>query len=121
MIKLKTLAKLKNMIREEVKRTLSESTISGQLEMIGPDVSELLDAINTLNGSHLSGQPFKFKDSVKLKPLDKTGHTINRNKFSIEVIPTVKSKSAPDENTYLRDANSFLKSRGFECKLFKTN
>ncbi len=88
------------------------------LELIGPDVDELIDAINKLNGAQLSGKAFKYRDNVKLKPLDKTGHTISKDKFSIEVMPQ-EIKSAPDTSTYIKAANLFLEDNDYECRIYK--
>jgi hypothetical protein len=99
---------------------VNESVTGDDLEMIGTDVNELLDAINRLNGAQLSGKAFKHRDHIKLKPVDKTGHRISGNKYSIEVIPEKIKSPSPDTNTYLRDANSFLEEVGLECKLYKT-
>jgi len=112
--------KLRKLIREQVKQILNESVTDVNLEMIGPDVNELLDAINRLNGAQISGPVFKFRDNVKLNPIDKTGHTIGKNKFSIEVIPVAKNQPVPNENIYMREANLFLQKNGFQCQLYKT-
>lgn len=98
-----------------------QKTGASNLEMIGPKVDELLDAINKLNGAQLSGEVFKFRDNVKLEPVDKSGHVISSNKFSIEVIPAKGFKNPmPDENVYMREANEFLEENGFKCKIYKT-
>lgn len=105
-----------------MKQFLNEQkTGASNLEMIGPGVDELLDAINRLNGAQLSGEVFKFRDNVKLEPVDKSGHVISNNKFSIEVIPAKGFKNPiPDENAYMREANKFLEENGFKCKIYKT-
>jgi hypothetical protein len=100
---------------------INESVIKDNLEMVGPDVNELLDAINKLNGAQLSGKSFKHRDNVRLNPVDKTGHVVSNKKYSIEVIPEKIKGSTPDTNTYLRDANSFLEEIGLDCKLYKVN
>ena len=98
-----------------------KETGTDNLEIIGPSVEELFDAINKLNGAQLSGEVFKFRDNVKLKPVDKTGHVRSSNEFSIEVIPTKGFKgSMPDENDYIRETNKFLEKIGFKCKIYKT-
>lgn len=91
------------------------------LELIGPDVDELLDAVNKLNGAQMSGKSFDYRDHIKLKPIDKSGHVIARNKYSLEVIPEKFRKTPPDMNTYVRAANSFLEEIGLECKLYQTS
>ena len=88
--------------------------------MIGPSIDELLDAINRLNGTQISGKAFKYRDNVKLNPINKTGHVISNDKFSIEVIPESVKSPIPNTATYLREANSFLESLEFNCKLYKT-
>ena len=113
--------KLKTLIREMVNQKINESVDQDNLEMIGSDVSELLDAINRLNGTQMSGKAFRYRDSVKLKPLNKTGHTISKNKFSIEVIPNKLKNVVPSTNEYLRAANLFLEENDFDCKLYKSN
>ena len=99
---------------------VNESKDKDYLEMIGPDVNEILDAINKLNGTQLSGKAFKHRDSVRLNPIDKTGHRISNKKYSIEVIPEKIKSSMPDTNVYLKDANSFLEKIGLDCKLYKS-
>jgi len=100
--------------------TICENVTSDNLEMIGPNVDELLDAINRLNGTQMSGKAFMYRDNVKLNPIDKTGHIISNDKFSIEVIPEGVNLSQPNTATYLREVNLFLKSLKFNCKLHKT-
>jgi hypothetical protein len=88
-------------------------------EMIGSNINEMLDAINRLNGAQMSGNAFKHRDFIKLNPVDNTGHIINKNKFSVEVIPTQLKSNNIDTNTYLKDANAFLEKNGIDCKLYK--
>lgn len=117
------------MIPQKVKITIptyrdflyEQKTDIANLEMIGPAVDELLDAINMLNGTQVSGRAFKFRDNVRLEPVNKSGHIVSSNKFSIEVIPTKGFRgSMPDENVYIREANEFLEENGFKCKIYKT-
>lgn len=107
---------------EKFIESISEQKIGvDNLEIIGPKVDEILDAINKLNGAQLSGSAFKFRDNVNLQPVDKSGHVVSGNRYSIEVIPTKGFKSPmPDENLYIRDANEFLEDNGFRCKIYKT-
>lgn len=105
---------------KEFEDFLNENVTKDNLEMIGPNVDELLDAINRLNGTQLSGKVFKYRDNVKLNPIDTTGHVISNDKFSIEVIPEGVKPPQPNTVTYLREANLFLESLKFNCRLYKT-
>jgi len=94
------------------------NTITGaQLEMRGPGVEEILDAINRLNGAQLSGPAFEWRDHVHLSPVDRGGHVISRNESRVEIIVGLKSRPAPDLQDYLDSANRFLKRHGFKCIL----
>lgn len=101
--------------------SLNEADVTdSNLEIIGPNVSELLDALDKLNGaqfSELSGNAFVYRDNIRLNPVDKTGHVISNNEFYLETIPQKIKSPSPDTNTYLRAANSFLAENGFDCKM----
>ena len=106
---------LKNLIKEEIKNVLKEQT--SNMELIGPNIDELLDAINFINkGVTKTNKPrphsFGFNT---LKALANDGHSIPGGKFSIGVTTT-----KPVESTYVRAVNELLDDHGFECKLYIT-
>lgn len=98
---------------------INEKEIYSNLELVGPNADDILDAINALNGTQISGKAFKFRDNVKLNPVDKTGHVISANKVSIEVVPTLIKSPMPAENLYIREANQFLVENKYSSKLYK--
>ena len=90
---------------------------SSNIELIGPDVDELLDAINFINkgigkGNQKVQLPF---GNNTLKALDNDGQSMGGGKFSIGVQP----KTA-NESLYVRQVNDFLDDHGFKCKLYIT-
>jgi hypothetical protein len=90
---------------------------SSNIELIGPDIDELLDAINFINkgigkGNQKVQLPF---GNNTLKALDDDGQSIGGGKFSIGVQP----KTA-NESSYVRQVNDFLDDHGFTCKLYVT-
>ena len=90
---------------------------SSNIELIGPDVDELLDAINFINkgigkGNQKVQLPF---GNNTLKALDDDGQSMGGGKFSIGVQP----KTA-NESLYVRQVNDFLDDHGFTCKLYVT-
>lgn len=88
-----------------------------QFELIGPDVDEILDAINFINNDYaelaislsVSWDPF-----IKIIPLEKT--YLNSGECSI----LVKFEPEGDENLHIRHINDFLNKNEFKCKLYKT-
>ena len=106
---------LKNLIKEEIRNVLKEQ--KSNMELIGPNIDELLDAINFINkGVTKTNKPrphsFGFNT---LKALENDGHSIPGGKFSIGV-STIK----PVKSTYVREVNELLDDHGFECKLYIT-
>jgi len=98
--------------------------VGTKLEIIGPNEDELLDATNIL--SDIKSE-FAFK-YYKLAPIDQSGVSISDNKFSMEVeirkgkyheFMGTNINPYPDLPLYIREANTFLKSNGFKCKLYK--
>lgn len=90
---------------------------SSNIELIGPDVDELLDAINFINkgigkGNQKVQLPF---GNNTLKALDNDGQSIEGGKFSIGVQPKTSN-----ESLYVRQVNDFLDDHGFTCKLYIT-
>jgi len=90
---------------------------SSNIELVGPDVDELLDAINFINkgigkGNQKVQLPF---GNNTLKALDDDGQSMGGGKFSIGVQP----KTA-NESSYIRQVNDFLDDHGFTCKLYVT-
>ena len=122
--------KQKQLVKEYAKKLIKEvgpeyKLAGAKLEMIGPNEDELLDACNIL--SDIKSE-FAFK-YYKLSPLDQSGAPISKNKFSIEVeirkgkfqdFMGTSNNPYPDLALYVREANMFLKSNGFKCKLYKT-
>ena len=106
---------LKALIKEEIRNVLKEQ--QSNIELIGPDIDELLDAINFINTGLTKTskpRPHSFgKDT--LKALDSDGHSIGNGKFSIGVKPKVSN-----ESQYIRQVNDLLDDHGFECKLYMT-
>jgi hypothetical protein len=106
-------SELKQIIREEISKVLKEQT--SNIELIGPDIDELLDAINFINTGLTKTskpRPHPFGKNT-LKALDNDGHPIDNGKFSISVEPKVSNK-----NLYIRQVNDLLDDHGFECKLY---
>ena len=128
--KMKLTPKQKQLVKEYAKKLIKEvgpefKLVGIKLEMIGPNENELLDACNILSDIE---SEFAFK-YYKLSPLDQLGAPISKNEFSIEVeirkgiyynIMGNKYYPYPDLALYVREANMFLKSNGFKCKLYKT-
>jgi hypothetical protein len=110
-------SELKQIIREEISKVLKEQT--SNIELIGPDIDELLDAINFINTGLTKTskpRPHPFGKNT-LKALDNDGHSIDSGKFSgkfsISVEPKVSNK-----NLYIEQVNDLLDDHGFECKLY---
>lgn len=105
-------AQLRKIIKEEVSKVLNEQ--QSNVELIGPDVDELLDAINFINTGIKTNrglQPHSIGKNT-LKALDNDGHSIGGGKFSISVQTKV-----PNESLYIRQANDLLDDHGFDCRL----
>jgi hypothetical protein len=105
-------SELKFLIKEEIKNVLKEQ--KSNMELIGPNIDELLDAINFINkGLTRTNKPrphlFGFDT---LKALENDGHPIPGGKFSIGVTTT-----KPVGSTYVREVNELLDDHGFMCKL----
>ena len=110
-------SELKQIIREEISKVLKEQP--SNIELIGPDIDELLDAINFINTGLTKTskpRPHPFGKNT-LKALDNDGHSIDSGKFSgkfsISVEPKVSNK-----NLYIEQVNDLLDDHGFECKLY---
>ena len=75
-----------------------------RLEMIGPGIDQMLDALSLLN----------TQEGGDLTPIDGSGHAISSEMFSIEVrIP----RGGPlPVASYLRRANALL--RGSGCRIY---
>jgi len=103
---------------KEMKRMMELAGVkSSNIELIGPDIDELLDAINFINkgigkGNQKVQLPF---GNNTLKALDDDGQSIGGGKFSIGVQPKTSS-----ESLYIRQVNDFLEDHGFECRLYIT-
>lgn len=127
---MKLTPKQKQLVKEYAKKLIKEvgpefKLVGIKLEMIGPNEDELLDACNILSDIE---SEFAFK-YYKLSPLDQSGAPISKNEYSIEVeirkgkfqdFMGTSNNPYPDLALYVREANTFLKSNGFKCKLYKT-
>lgn len=108
-------SELQQIIKEEISKVLKEQ--QSNIELIGPDIDELLDAINFINTGLTKTnkpRPHSFGKNT-LKVLAKDGHSIGGGKFSIGVKPKVSN-----ESQYIRQVNDLLDDHGFECKLYMT-
>lgn len=110
-------SELQQIIREEISKVLNEP--KSNIELKGPDMDELLDAITFINTGVKTNkglQPHPFGKNT-LKALDSDGHSIRGGKFSIgvEVEPKVSN-----ESQYIKQVNDLLDDHGFECKLYMT-
>jgi hypothetical protein len=110
-------SELKQIIKEEISKVLKEQP--SNIELIGPDIDELLDAIDFINTGLTKTskpRPHPFGKNT-LKALDNDGHSIDSGKFSgkfsISVEPKVSNK-----NLYIEQVNDLLDDHGFECKLY---
>ena len=111
-------SELKQIIKEEIRNVLKEQ--QSNIELIGPDIDELLDAINFINTGLTKTnkpRPHSFGKNT-LKALAKDGHSIGGGKFSIGVKPKISNES--NESEYIRQVNDLLDDHGFECKLYMT-
>jgi hypothetical protein len=108
-------SELQQIIKEEISKVLKEQ--QSNIELIGPDIDELLDAINFINTGLTKTnkpRPHSFGKNT-LKALDSDGHSIGSGKFSTGVKPKVSN-----ESQYIRQVNDLLDDHGFECKLYMT-
>jgi hypothetical protein len=109
---------LRQIIKEEISKVLKEQ--QSNIELIGPNIDELLDAINFINTGVKTNkglQPHSFGKNT-LKALDSDGHSIGNKKFSIGVKPKIKPKTSNE--SYIKQVNDLLVDHGFECKLHIT-
>ena len=83
---------------------LSDVSVS-KFELIGPDMDEILDAINFINENY---------KGVKLKPMDWS--LLVSDNYSI----FVKFEPEGDENKHMRFMNDLLSENEFKCELYKT-
>lgn len=74
-------------------------------ELIGPDMDEILDAINFINKNY---------KNAKLKPMDWS--LLVSDNYSI----FVKFEPEGDENKHIKFINDLLSENNFNCKLYKT-
>ena len=106
---------LQQIIREEISKILNKQ--KSNIELIGPDIDELLDAITFINTGVKTNkglQPHSFGKNT-LKALDNDSYSIVGGKFSIGVQPKTS-----EESSYIRQVNDLLDDHGFECKLYMT-
>lgn len=90
----------------EFNENLNISDVSdSKFELIGPDMDEILDAINFINENY---------KGVKLKPMDWS--LLVSDNYSI----FVKFEPEGDENKHMRFMNDLLSENDFKCKLYKT-
>jgi len=112
-------SELKQIIKEEISKVLKEQ--QSNIELIGPYIDELLDAINFINTGLTKTskpRPHPFGKNT-LKALNSDGHSIDSGKFSGKFSINVEPKVA-DENLYIEQVNDLLDDHGFECKLYMT-
>lgn len=108
-------SELRQIIKEEISKVLKEQ--QSNLELIGPNIDELLDAINFINTGLTKTnkpRPHPFGKNT-LKALNSDGHSIGNGKFSIGVEPKISN-----ESLYIKQVNDLLDAHGFECKLYMT-
>jgi len=106
-------SQLKELIKEEIRKVLKEQ--QSNIELIGPNIDELLDAITFINTGVRTNkglQPHSFGKNT-LKALNSDGHSIGNGRFSIGVKPKTSN-----ESLYIRQVNDLLDDHGFECKLY---
>ena len=112
-------SELKQIIKEEISKVLKEQT--SNIELIGPDIDELLDAINFINTGLTKTskpRPHPFGKNT-LKALDNDGHSIDSGKFSGKFSISVEVKpKVPNKNLYIEQVNDLLDDHGFKCKLY---
>jgi hypothetical protein len=108
-------SELRPIIKEEISKVLKEQ--QSNIELIGPNIDELLDAINFINTGLTKTnkpRPHSFGKNT-LKALAKDGHSIGSGKFSIGVKPKISNNLL---NQYIEQVNDLLGDHGFECKLY---
>jgi hypothetical protein len=106
-------SQLQQIIKEEIRIVLNEQ--KSNIELIGPNIDELLDAINFINTGLTKTskpRPHLFGKNT-LKALNSDGHSIGSGKFSIGVEPKTSN-----ESLYITQVNDLLDDHGFECKLY---
>lgn len=90
----------------EATENLNISGVSdSKFELIGPNMDEILDAINFIN---------KNNEKVQLRSLDWS--LLVSDNYSI----FVKIEPEGDENLHIRHINYLLAENNFNCKLYKT-
>ena len=90
----------------EFNENLNLSDVSdSKFQLIGPDMDEILDAINFINKNY---------KGFKLKPMDWS--LLVSDNYSI----FVKFEPEGDENKHMRFMNDLLSENDFKCKLYKT-
>ena len=90
----------------EFNENLNISDVSvSKFELIGPDMDEILDAINFINENY---------KGVKLNPMDWS--LLVSDNYSI----FVKFEPEGDENEHMIFMNDLLSENDFKCKLYKT-
>ncbi len=110
-------SELQQIIKEEISKVLKEQ--QSNIELIGPDIDELSDAINFINTGLTKTnkpRPHSFGKNT-LKALDSDGHSIGSGKFSIGVKPKVSNDLL---NQYIEQVNDLLDDHGFKCELRMT-
>ena len=110
-------SELRQIIKEEISKVLKEQ--QSNIELIGPNIDELLDAINFINTGLTKTskpRPHSFGKNT-LKALNSDGHSIGNGKFSIGVKPKISNNLL---NQYIEQVNDLLDDHGFKCKLYMT-
>jgi hypothetical protein len=110
-------SELQQIIKEEISKVLKEQ--QSNIELIGPDIDELLDAINFINTGLTKTnkpRPHSFGKNT-LKALAKDGHSTDDGNYSIGVKPKVSDDLL---NQYIDQVNGLLEAHGFKCRLYMT-
>ena len=110
-------SELRQIIKEEISKVLKKQT--KKIKLIGPNIDELLDAIDFINTGLTKTskpRPHSFGKNT-LKALNSDGHSIGSGKFSGKFSIGVEPKTS-NESLYIKQVNELLDDHGFECKLY---
>jgi hypothetical protein len=83
----------------------------GTIELIGPNIDEILDAINFINDNY---------EGVKIKPTDfqKDSDKPYSHKRNYNYAIFVKLEPIGDEGKHIRFMNDLLDKKKFKCRLY---
>jgi len=110
-----TKTQLREIIRKELKMIVLEQ--KSNIELVGPDVDELLNAIKFINTGLKTSKGMSNHSFGKntLKVIDKNGRQNGRGNYSIRVQSTVGNVKK-----YVTEVNELLDDHGFNCHLITT-